>query len=162
MIPRWRVLFVLTLAVAGVACAAAALPRPRSAAAHDDAGLDASDVDGAAASPVDAGLDVAALAERLAPGMRELERTRIDPRDGGAYALAPTDADRCYRIAIVAPEIASATLTDDAGHVLATTRGATTAVGAKGPVCLRKGQRATLAVQGAPAGVVEIIVWTSP
>ncbi len=161
MIPRPRVLLVLTLAVAGVACAAAALPRPHAPTARDDAGLDASDVDGTAASPLDAGLDVAALAQRLAPGMRELERTRIEPRDGGAYALAPTDADRCYRIAIVAPEIIDATLTDDAGHVLATARGATAAVGAKGPVCLRKGQRATLAVQGAP-GTVEIIVWTSP
>lgn len=159
MIPRRRTLLVLILSSAGVACAAAALPRPQPTTARQDGGVDASDADGAAASSVDAGLDVAALAERLAPGMREMERLAL--RDAGAYSIAPSDADRCYRIAIVAPEIIDATLTDDAGHVLATARGATAAVGAKGPVCLRKGQRATLAVQGAP-GTVEIIVWTSP
>lgn len=161
MIPRRRALLVLTLAVAGVACAAAALPRAHAPTVRDDAGgLDAGEADGATASPVDAGLDVAALAERLAPGMREIERLAM--RDAGTYSLAPTDVDRCYRIAIVAPEIVDATLTDDAGHVLGAARGKSTAVGTRGPVCLRKGQRATLAVQGAAASSVELIVWTSP
>ena len=143
------------------ACGAAALPRPRPPADGRDA---ATDANGAEAGPGDAASepaagDAAALGALLAPGMRLVERTKLDA-DGGGYVLEPSDADRCYRIALLTSALVDATLTDDGGHVLASARGASPVLGAKGPVCLRRGHRATVTVGAGAAG--ELLVWTAP
>lgn len=157
---RAHVIVAVTLALVGAACAAATLPRPRPPTGGDDAGRDSPGDDHVATDAEREGpVDAAALRETLAPGMRELEHRSLDV-DGGAYVLAPTDVDRCYRIALVASTIVDVSVTDDAAHVLASARGRMPALGARGPFCLRKGQRATLAVQGASS--VDLIVWTAP
>ncbi len=147
------------------ACGAAALPHPAGPTSARDGGVGDASAEGgpgdAAAEP--AIVDAAALGATLAPGMRLVERTKLDV-DGGTYALAPSDADRCYRVAILAPALVDATLTDDAGHVLATARGTNPALGARGPVCLRRGRRATVAITSIAGATtpVELIVWSAP
>jgi hypothetical protein len=156
-----RILFaVLAVAVVG-ACAAAALPRPHGPSVERDGGPADGPGDGA---PPDGGdvrtVDAAALGAELAPGMRELEHVALDA-DAALHEIAAGDADRCFRIAVVAKSIVDATLADDAGHVLATARGTTAVLGAKGPVCLRRGHRATIAANGL-APNAELFVWTAP
>ncbi len=103
-------------------------------------------------------IDPVALRERLAPGMRELEHRTLELTDAGTFTVAaPSDADRCYRIAVVGDAIVDASLTDDAGHVLATARGRTATLGTRGPVCLRRGDHATIGIRGVTRA--EIFVW---
>lgn len=155
---RRRAIVLCALAIVCAACAAAAVSRPRAPGPMADGGSDTSATDASPDGAEEARIDGAALRESLAPGMHEIAHEHV--MDAGTYELAPTDLDRCYRLALFANEVVDVTLTDDASHVLATGRGRAPILGTRGPVCLRKGRRATLIVRGA-AGF-ELFVWSAP
>jgi hypothetical protein len=119
----------------------------------------------AASAKDDAAL--AALAARGAsgaPGMRESSRLRST---GDKVVVARArDRDACVRVAFDASAPVLAKLLDTEGHVLASLDAPAMGgvLGARGPVCVRKGD-AVSAVAAGPdggAGSVRWVAWQSP
>jgi len=104
---------------------------------------------------------LAALSIELAPGMREVERgERALP---ATIAILPTKANTCVRAVLGAGGAVVGELSSDTGRVLDVSLAAKTAViGARGPVCLKKGQAAHIDVQGPAAATLRYVVWASP
>lgn len=148
--------FVLLLCACG---AAVREPSPSPAPAPSPAAVTSADPGAPdTRTPFDT---LAARGASLAPGMREAAR-----KDGGADALDLVKADTrdaCVRVAFAASAPVTAKLVDHAGHVLAASETPATdgVLGAKGPVCIRKGD----VVRGLAdaAGVhVRWVAWASP
>jgi hypothetical protein len=100
---------------------------------------------------------LAAQGATLAPGMRETAR-----REGGADPVALVSAegrDTCVRVAFAASVPVKARLVDAAGNVLAATSDATIdgVLGARGPVCVRRGD----VVKGVAEGVGARVRWVA-
>jgi hypothetical protein len=96
---------------------------------------------------------LAAQGSTLAPGMREAAR-----REGGADPVALVSAegrDTCLRVAFSASAPVTARLVDAAGNVLAATGDAAIdgVLGARGPVCVRRGDVVKGVAEGAGARV---------
>jgi hypothetical protein len=101
-----------------------------------------------------------AMAESVAPGMREVARGQGSLPF--SIPLPPAIADACVRTVVAAPSPVVAALVTDAGGALALTQaGAQTTLEARGPVCFRKGQVARIEVQG-QASFVRYVVWMTP
>jgi hypothetical protein len=104
---------------------------------------------------------LAARGPALAPGMREVARKEGAP---AAVDLVKAETrDACVRVAYAASAPVTASLVDHAGGVLAASEAPATegALGAKGPVCIRKGD----VVRGITdaAGVhVRWLAWSAP
>jgi len=158
-----RVLFVGTLVLA-LACGAQVVRHASDPSAHRiDAGVDgapsaASDVD--ASPPVDPLVALAAAKDTVAPGMREVERRHVELADGGLLDLPAPAVDTCFRVALAAKEIVDVSFVDATGASLADARGTNPRLGARGPVCVRKGQIAKVTIRG--TGAVDAIIWASP
>jgi hypothetical protein len=92
---------------------------------------------------------LAARAAALAPGMHEAARKESG---GDVVDLVKADArDTCVRVAYEATAPVTASLVDRGGEVLAKSDAAATegALGAKGPVCVRKGDVVRASADGA-------------
>jgi ABC-type glycerol-3-phosphate transport system substrate-binding protein len=161
-----RVLFVGTLVLA-LACGAQAVRHASGPSApRADAGVDgaasaasaASDVD--ASPPVDPLNALAAAKDAVAPGMREVERRHVELADGGLLDLPAPAVDTCFRVALAAKEIVDVSFVDASGASLADARGTSPRLGARGPVCVRKGQIAKVTIRG--TGAVDAVIWASP
>jgi hypothetical protein len=101
---------------------------------------------------------LAARGASLAPGMREVAR-----KEGASDAVELVKAetrDTCVRVAFEASTPVAAKLVDRAGNVLATTDGPATdgALGAHGPVCVRKGD-VVRGVADAGGAAVRWVAW---
>jgi hypothetical protein len=114
-------------------------------------------VAGASSAPDPAALAafeaLAAQGSTLAPGMREAAR-----REGGADPVALVSAegrDTCLRVAFAASVPVKARLVDAAGNVLAASGDPATdgVLGARGPVCVRRGDVVKGVAEGAGARV---------
>lgn len=103
---------------------------------------------------------LAAMADRVAPGMRVIARGQ-----GSVPASIPLpaiDADTCVRAVFGAASPVIAALVTDAGSTVAMTyAGALALLEARGPICLRRGPPAHLEVQGR-APFVRYVVWMTP
>jgi hypothetical protein len=147
------------LALAALACGAGSA-RPKTPEEVPIAG--AADA-GAPRAPVDTLESMHALVSRgeeLAPGMRLVVEDEV--ASPGEVSLPNADADLCVRAAFVADAPVRATLISSSGDNLATIdRAASGVLGARGPVCARKGQVVTLRVEE-PARRVRIVVWAAP
>ncbi len=169
---RARAVLVVACAsvpLALIACAGAsphaAPPPPRVAHAGADASAHAD-----AGPPREAGpppLEVlAARQAELAPGMREILRTELVLAGPHDVPLPAAGADTCLRAAFEADEPVRASLRGASGPLGdATDRtgdagAARGALGAEGPVCVRKGDAPVLHLDG--SGAVRVVVWASP
>jgi hypothetical protein len=148
--------FVLLLCACGAAVreplpSPPAAPAPAASASADPGAPDT-------LTPFDT---LAARGASVAPGMREAAR-----KDGGADGVELVKADTrdaCVRVVFVASVPVTAKLVDHGGNVLAASEAPATdgVLGAKGPVCIRKGD----VVRGLAdaAGVrVRWVAWASP
>jgi hypothetical protein len=119
-------------------------------------------VDAAAILTLDA---LAARATSVAAGMREVARGEIvGDASGATHVIARADArDVCVRVTFGARAPVHASLVDARGDVLAEVRDAADAtLGARGPVCVRKGDVVSLRFESsAPLGA-RFVAWESP
>ena len=104
---------------------------------------------------------IAARGATLAPGMREAAR-----KEGAADAVDLVKADTrdaCVRVAFAASAPVTAKLVDHAGNVLAAseTPGTDGVLGAKGPVCIRRGD-VVRALADAAGVHVRWVAWEAP
>jgi hypothetical protein len=158
----------LALALA-VACGPPARKPTQPTRATRDAGADAAR-DAAPEAGPSALETLAARRDELAPGAREAARAEIDLARQHALPLPVFDADTCVRVAFVASAETDVALVDAKGMKLASADGTEGALGASGPVCLRKGDAATLrlALARADGGAVSgssrlhVVVWATP
>ena len=166
--PARRVREVLPLALLAVACGSA-LHEPtgcRSATGRLPArGVSSPMASSSADSAPPRGAVFDSLASRaplLAPGMREAAR-KESTGDKVEVARA-SDHDLCVRVAFEAVGPVAAKLVDADGHVLAATEKASSdgALGASGPVCIRRGGSVSAVAEGAGPTVVRWVAWESP
>lgn len=155
--------FVLLACACGAAVRQTAEPPPTppSAAASAAPSSSASSAGPLTAESRAAFEALAARGPALAPGMREVAR-----RESGAEAVELGRADgrdACVRAAFSASLPVSAKLLDAKGVVLAATGEAGTdgVLGAKGPVCVRKGDVVKGVAEGTGARV-RWIAWEAP
>jgi hypothetical protein len=108
--------------------------------------------------------DLAARSGTLAPGMREERRQEIDETMAATAPAARADkADLCVRVAFAATRAVHAWLEDSASNVLANVPSAADgALGARGPVCVRKGDGVTFRMDSREPARVRIVTWASP
>ena len=103
---------------------------------------------------------LAARAEQVAPGMREVARGESPVP--ASIPIPELGADACIRALLGANSPVVAALVTDAGSILAITRAeALVTLDARGPVCLRKGNSARIEVQG-QAPLVRYVLWMTP
>jgi hypothetical protein len=103
---------------------------------------------------------LAALASRVAPGMREA--VRGESPLPASIAIPAAETDVCLRAAFEASSPVVAAVVDGRGRVLdLSVAGKETLLDNGGPVCLRKNYAAHLEVQGA-GGTVRYVVWMTP
>ena len=113
------------------------------------------------ASPPESYDDLAALGATLAPGMGEIAR-RSSSGDA-VELLRATAGDACVRVAFAAEAPVVAKLVDGKGEALATTGpGLQGALGERGPVCVRKGERMQAVAEGAGKSHVRWVAWQAP
>jgi hypothetical protein len=143
------------------ACGAAVREPTRSPAPPPPAEAEAPP--GASAAESLAAFDaLAARGASLAPGMREVAR-----KEGGADAveLVKADArDACVRVAFEASAPVAAKLVDHAGNVLAASDvpAPDGVLGARGPVCVRKGDVVRGIAEGSGGARVRWVAWEAP
>ena len=110
--------------------------------------------------------DIAARGPSLAPGMRAVARKEsFLERDLRVDAVSANDRDVCARVLFVASAPVTARLENAAGDVLSTTDAPSEsgALGARGPVCIKKSDTIRLAFAAAPVRVlVRWVAWASP
>lgn len=96
------------------------------------------------------------------PGSRVLDQKEAALEDGHplSLALAPNERDVCYRAFAKGLDVVDVSLVTESGDVLARAKGKDAAIGEKGPVCLRKGSKATVTVGGSSR--VRLVVRASP
>lgn len=150
--------------VLALACGANAVRRASGPTPHGVGGVDAA-TDGErvgvdAEAPVDPLVELAASQDRIAPGMREVQRRHLELRDGGQIELPAPTVDTCFRVAFAAKELVEVSFVDGSGASLAEARGTSPRLGPRGPVCVRAGQTSTLSLRG--AGAVDALIWASP
>ncbi len=141
-------------------------PLDASVAVRDAGVVDAGDaVDASALASLDA---LASRATSVAAGMREVARGEIagdaaDAKSATRVVARADDRDVCVRVTLVARSAVHAWLTDSRGDVLAEERDALDAtLGARGPVCVRKGDAVTLRVEAGTPVVARFVAWESP
>ena len=105
---------------------------------------------------------LAARGASLAPGMREVAR-----KEGGSDAVELVKAearDACVRVAFEASAPVEAKLVDHAGNVLAASDApaADGVLGARGPVCVRKGDVVRGISDASGATRVRWVAWEAP
>jgi hypothetical protein len=137
------------------ACGAAVhqgVPLPAEAAAAAASAFPA--VEGPASAESTAAFEaLVARAAEAAPGMHEAARKETS---GELVDLVRADArDTCVRVAFEATAPVTASLVDRAGETLATGESGATSglLGARGPVCVRKGDVVRAATEGSGARV---------
>jgi hypothetical protein len=169
---------LVAVGVSATACAPSAMPATSakletpvapSVVASDAGSVDAGDaVDASAMVTLDA---LAARATSVAAGMREAARGEIAGDAAGATnATTATrviaradDRDVCVRVTMVARPAAHAWLADTRGDVLSDAAEATDAtLGARGPVCVRKGDVVSLHLESKTPFVARFVAWQSP
>jgi hypothetical protein len=97
----------------------------------------------------------------IAPGMRQVARRESA---GEKVEIVRADQqDTCIRVAFEADVPVVAKLVDGAGHPVAMTGTAALQglLGEKGPVCIRKGEAASVMVDG-PGAAVRWVAWAAP
>jgi hypothetical protein len=163
---RQRVLFAGTLLLA-LACGAQAVRHgsgpatPQTGASVDAGAASSALVTLDASPPVDPLVLLAAAQDSLAPGMREVARSHVELGDGGALELPAPTADTCFRVALASKEVVDVSFVDgSSGASLADARGTNPRLGARGPVCVRKGHASRVSIRG--TGAVDAIIWASP
>jgi len=124
--------------------------------APSDAGVMDAEVD---AGPPKIDL-VAARRDRVAPGMREVARSDLDLSRDHELALRAFEVDTCLRAAFDADAPTAITLASSSGMTLSSADGTSGAIGAAGPVCIKKGDAATFKLNGQSR--IRIVVWASP
>jgi len=150
--------FVLLVCACGAAVTRTSEPAQPAAAVAPATPAAASASSGADPASLAAFEALAAQGSSLAPGMREAAR-----REGGPEAVTLVSAegrDICLRVAFAATAPVKARLVDAAGNVLATSDepAADGVLGARGPVCVRRGDVVKGAADG-PGARVRWIAW---
>jgi hypothetical protein len=154
------------------ACGAAARQPPRPTAAAGEHGIAETSAASPSAATAAAGSEDAAevaaafdsmagRAASLAPGMHEVTRKDAGPEP---VELVKADArDVCVRVAYEATAPVVAKLVDRGGSVLAAAEAAATegVLGARGPVCVRRGEIVRGAADGAGARI-RWMAWEAP
>lgn len=144
------------------ACGAPPRPSPTPPPAPRDAGPPEAGAplanDAGPAPPAVASFDaLAAQAPTAAPLMREVLRA-----EWPAEARLEVERDSCVRAAFAADAEVTVSFVDETGARRGPpTRGREGVVPAAGPVCFRKGEALTLAVEPIPA-VGRAVVWAAP
>ena len=100
----------------------------------------------------------------LAPGMREVTRFETDgDRSVRREILRSKDRDVCVRVAFAAGTAVHAWLEDAAGGPLADGgRAESGALGARGPVCVRRGDAVVLRVESDAPTSLRVMAWSAP
>jgi len=149
--------FVLLACACGVAARSAATgspPAPRRAADTPPEAGDASP----GTDPFEA---IEARGPSMAPGMRQIARR--ESAGEKVELVRAEQQDTCIRVAFEAAVPVVAKLVDGAGNALAATGAAAVEglLGEKGPICIRKGEAASVLVDGPPA-TVRWVAWAAP
>jgi len=147
--------FVLLLCACGAAVREPPSPAPPTAPAA------VTSADAAVPDTLASFDTLAARGASLAPGMREAARK--EGADAAVDLVKADTRDACVRVAFVATAPVTAKLVDHAGNVLAASDAPATdgVLGAKGPVCIRKGD--VVRAQADAAGVhVRWVAWEAP
>ena len=141
---------------------AATAPRATSQPAR---GLDAGADDADAATSTVLTLDLlAARGPWLAPGMREAARVETEgARSVRRELVRAAGRDLCARVVFAAGTTVHAWLEDDAGGVLADGgRAESGALGARGPVCVRRGDAIVLRAESDAPTSLRVVAWSAP
>jgi hypothetical protein len=107
---------------------------------------------------------LAARATSLAPGLREAARGELRAGDAGPFVVVrDVTTDTCVRVAFAASPEVHVSLVDARTHdALADSSSAgDVALGAGGPVCVRRGGGVELRVEGGGAWRARFIAWRS-
>jgi len=154
--------FVLLVCACG---AAVREPRAPSPAPAPSPVVEAPPDATASAAETTAAFDaLSARSGELAPGMREVTRKETGIEGAaGVELVKAVGRDVCTRVAFQASEPVTVKLVDQGGTVLAASEGAITegALGAHGPVCIRKGDVVRGRADGAGARV-RWLAWAAP
>ena len=150
---------VIAVAITVAACGPAKRARPPQTITRE-AGADASARDAAIEAGPDRLALLAARADELAPGARELAREDLDATRERELKLGKLDASACLRAAFDADAPTKISLVDAHGRALGGADGTEGAIGAAGPVCFRAGDAPAFRFEGSSR--VRIVVWSTP
>jgi hypothetical protein len=142
---------------------AGAPPAPKRAttpAASQDAGAADAAPDADTLPPLDA---VAARAAAATHGMREVARAEVTGPRASSEIVRADARDACVRVAYVASAPVHARIEDAGGAVLAERAPDTDGLlGARGPVCVRRGSAVRVTFEGATDAKVRFVAWAAP